>query len=119
MTESALTPKGNRERTTQIMMETFSVPKLFVSLDAVLSLYASGRVTGAVLSSGFGVTSICPIYEGYCLPQAISRLELAGSDVSEYLHTLLLQKENVYPLDLSTVTFTTQNIKKYKKVCLI
>ena len=31
---------------TQIMFETFNVPAMYVAIQAVLSLYASGRTTG-------------------------------------------------------------------------
>merc|ERR1712066_944044 len=48
LTEAALNPKANRERMTQIMFEQFYVPALYVSTQAVLSLYASGRTTGIV-----------------------------------------------------------------------
>ena len=48
----------------QIMFETFNVPGFYVSIQAVLSLYASGRTTGIVFDSGDGVSHVVPIYEG-------------------------------------------------------
>ena len=40
---------------TQIMLETFDVPAMYVTIQAVLSLYAPGRATGIVMDSGDGL----------------------------------------------------------------
>merc|ERR1712085_198702 len=46
----------NWDDMTQIMFETFNVPAMYVAIQAVLSLYASGRTTGIVMDSGDGVS---------------------------------------------------------------
>ncbi len=96
ITEVPLNPKKNQEKTLQIMYETFNCPAVDISIQSVLSLYASGRTCGLVLESGDGVTHGVPIYEGYGYPQAIFRLDLAGRDLTFYLQTLFTQRDDSF-----------------------
>lgn len=110
ITESPMNPRRNRERTAEILFETFNVPALYISMQAVLSLYASGRTTGVVLDSGDGITQAVPIYEGFALPLSIVRTDVAGRDITKFLK-FLIRKEG---LTLNT-TAEFEVIKKLKE----
>ena len=73
------------------MFETFSTPAMYVSiqLQALISLYASGRGSAVVFDYGDGVSHIVPVYEGYTLPHAILHQDLGGCDLTDYLMKML------------------------------
>ncbi|QIW94868.1 hypothetical protein AMS68_000386 [Peltaster fructicola] len=96
LTEAPLNPRTNRDTAAQILFETFNVPALYTSIQAVLSLYASGRTTGVVLDSGDGVSHAVPVYEGFAIPSSIRRIDVAGRDVTENLQTLLRKAGSVF-----------------------
>merc|ERR1719265_1005795 len=96
LTEAPLNPRKNREKAAEIFFETFGTPALFVSWQAILALYASGRTTGVVLDSGDGVTHCVPVYEGFALPHAVTRADIAGRDVTAHLQSLLRRSGHIY-----------------------
>jgi actin-related protein len=108
LTETALNRKPDRERLTQLMFETFQTPAMYLAIESVLSLYASGRTTGIVLGSGAGVTSVVPVYEGYALTPNVARYEYAGHDFSDYLGKLLAARS--ITLNAAEVTDVKQTL---------
>lgn len=90
LTEAPRNPKANREKMIQIMFEQFQIKNCYVALQAVMSLYAAGRTTGLVCDAGDGVSHTIPVYEGYCIPHAIEKMEIAGRVLTDWMQKLLL-----------------------------
>ncbi|KAK9474982.1 actin-related protein [Dipodascopsis tothii] len=111
LTEAPLNPRANRDTAAEVFFETFNVPALFTSIQAVLSLYSSGRATALVLDSGDGVSHTVPIYEGFAITSGIRRVDLAGRDVTEHL-ALLLRKGGGAVLNTSAEREIVRAIKE-------
>jgi actin-related protein 2 len=90
LTEAPMNPVQNRKKMIEVMFEKYGFKACYIAIQAVLTLYAQGLLTGVVVDSGDGVTHIVPVYEGYSLPTLIRRLDVAGRDVTRYLIRLLL-----------------------------
>ena len=110
LTEAPLNPKANREKMTEMCFDNLNVSNMYVAIQAVLALYANGRTTGIVFDSGYGVSHTVPIYEGYALPHAILRLDLAGMDLINYLTKLL--NEAGYGLNTQSEREIVRDIKE-------
>lgn len=92
LTEAPRNPKENREKMTTIMFETFGVKNVYVAIQAVMSLYAAGRTTGLVADSGDGVTHTVPVFEGFSIPHAVEKMEIAGRVLTQYMQKLMLEQ---------------------------
>ena len=106
-------PKANRQRMTQIMLETFNVPAMYMETQTVLFLFASGRTRDSVMDSGDGVSHPMPIHEGFALHHAI--LLSAGRDPAEYLMKYLIEQGYFFTAAADRVI--ARDVKK--KLCYI
>ena len=95
LTEPPLNPRDNREKMAEIMFETFRVPALYVGMQALLSAYAVGKMTGLIVDLGDGVCHAVPIYEGYVIRHAIQRSNIGGRDITAYLSRLLMHHRGI------------------------
>ncbi|XP_035293681.1 actin-related protein 2-like isoform X1 [Cricetulus griseus] len=112
LTEPAMNPTKNREKIVEVMFETYQFSGVYVAIQAVLSLYAQGLLTGVVVDSGDGVTHICPVYEGFLLPHLTRRLNIAGRDITRYLIKLLQLRGYAFnhSADFETVRVIKENL---------
>ncbi|KAI9229452.1 MAG: Actin/actin-like protein [Piptocephalis tieghemiana] len=115
LTEPPMNPKANREKMAQVMFEEYGFQGVYVAIQAVLTLYAQGLLTGVVVDSGDGVTHIVPVYDGYSLPHLTRRLDVAGRDVTRYLIKLLLLRG--YAFNRTADFETVRQIKE--KFCYV
>lgn len=117
LTEAPMNPNKNREKMAEIMFEKFNVPAINVQIQAVMSLYSCGRTDGVVVDSGDGVTHVVPVFEGYTVPTAVRRLDLAGRDLTEWMMTLLNQEQTRRVFSTTTDREMAREIKE--KACYV
>jgi len=80
---------ASRQWTAEIMFEKLKVSKLAIFNTAVLSLFSTGRTRGLVVESGEGITQAVPVFEGFAIPHAIFKMEVAGQDITANVRSLM------------------------------
>jgi actin-related protein 2 len=115
LTEAPLNPQQNRKKMIEVMFEKYGFKSVYIGIQAVLTLYAQGLLTGVVVDSGDGVTHIVPVFEGYSMPHLTRRLDVAGRDVTRYLIKLLLLRG--YAFNRTADFETVRQIKE--KLCYV
>lgn len=115
LTEPPLNPTRNREKMIEVMFEKYGFYGTTIAIQAVLTLYAQGLLTGVVVDSGDGVTHICPVFDGFALPHLTRRLDIAGRDITKYLIKLLLLRGYAFN---HTADFETVRMMK-EKLCYV
>jgi len=83
----------SRQWVAEVMFEKLRVKSLAIFNTAVLSLFSTGRTRGLVVESGEGLTQAVPVFEGYAIPHAIFKMEVAGQDITDRV-SRMMQKED-------------------------
>ena len=73
MVEPAYNPPPIRQHIAECLFEELQVPAAFLSKEAVLSCYATGRTTATVVDLGYSGTTVIPVTEGYVEAAGIQR----------------------------------------------
>lgn len=115
LTEPPSNPIENRKKMLETMFEKYGFQGAYVAIQAILTLYAQGLLTGVVCDSGDGVTHVVPVYEGFALPHITQRIDVAGRDITRYLIKLLLLRG--YAFNRTADFETVRQIKE--KLCYV
>ncbi|KAI8915093.1 actin family [Entophlyctis helioformis] len=95
LTEPPLNRKAAREKTTQIMFESFATPGFYLANTASLILAAAGQSTGVVVDCGDSLSQVVPVMDGVILSQSVRRFDVSGQDLTNYFWDLLANYSNV------------------------
>ena len=111
--EPVFNSEPKREELTELLFEKFSIPELNITMQGILTLVGTGRVTGLVLDCGYGLCQTVPVFESYVLPHSIGALRLGGKDLDSLLAKLIaLQGPSL------TKTADRETLRKIKhKLC--
>ncbi|CAB4275480.1 unnamed protein product [Prunus armeniaca] len=115
LTDPPLNPSKNREKMVETMFEKYNFAGVFIQIQAVLTLYAQGLLTGLVIDSGDGVTHVVPVVDGYSFPHLTKRMNVAGRHITSYLVDLLSRRG--YAMNRTADFETVREIKE--KLCYI
>ena len=92
ISESTKNSEKDKERTLEMLMETFNAHSMYLGSTAVLALYSYGSTTGVVLDSGLDRTNVVPVHEGYPLSRHMTTSKIAGDALTSHLCSLLNAK---------------------------
>jgi len=105
---------ASRTWMTEVMFEKLKVKSLAIFNTAVLSLFSTGRTRGLVVESGEGLTQAVPVFEGYAIPHAIFKMDVAGQDITAKVQQMM---ESQPGAEFAADARVMQSLKE--KVCTV
>ena len=85
VTEAPFNLESNRIKLAELLFETHKVPAFYVSINAALSLFGSGKTSGVILDIGEGIVTSVPIIQGRVAAQGMQRLDFGGANLTDYM----------------------------------
>lgn len=73
LVERSYNPPATRQQIVECLFEELQVPATFLSKDAVLSCYGSGRTSATVIDMGYTGATVTPVFDGYVEAKGIRR----------------------------------------------
>lgn len=92
LAEPNFNTKECREKSLEILFETFQPPAVFMSKNACLSSYSAGRATSLVVDVGFQGSVAAAVHDGYLLQKSVSRSRLGGQVLTECMQRVVQSK---------------------------
>jgi actin-related protein len=89
VSEAPFASYENRGKMAEILFEHLNVDCLYITNTSTLALYANGKTTGIVVDIGYQTTSCVPIYEGFVLNHAVGKVDMGGSDITDFFCDLI------------------------------
>lgn len=90
-------PMMVREKTLQVFFETFNIPSVCSTYSTSLALYNAGLTSGIVVDTGESTTDVIPVFECFTMTHLISRIDIGGRHINEYMKKLFNQNGQVFP----------------------
>lgn len=104
----------SRKWMAEVLFEKLKVKSLAIFNTAVLSLFSTGLTRGLVVESGEGLTQAVPVFEGFAIPHAIFKMEVAGQEITSEVQRMMVKQLGA---DLAGNARNMQSLKE--KVCCV
>ena len=95
LTESPFITRKDREKTIEMMFETFNCASTYLVAQSVLAAYSVGKSTGISIDCGHTSLNFAPIYEGFLQKHCVQHIPIAGKDINDLLINLLMKNGQV------------------------
>ena len=100
ITEPIGTSKITRENITKIMFEKYKFKRIQFCCQEIASVYGTGRGTGLIVDIGHNITKCVPVYDSYIITSGVTRTNLAGKRLNNFLKRKMHLSHNLNDYEL-------------------